>query len=345
MRQIFVILIILAVPFLGGAQTVDFKVSHTCYGDATTLISTATVRDSIVKYLWDFNGDGSFYDWPEGDTVTYTFPYPGFVNVGHKIVTLNGLSKAIYKQIAIGGIAADFSVSNACFGQPVSFRNRSTEYADTAAFFSWDFGDGTPVSNEENPVHLYSFAGMYNVSLYVVTKGGCSDSLVKSITLESPPVVSFIFSGDTIFPEGDSLTVRVQGSFDSVYWSTGARTQSITVYNAGYYWVQVYRGACSVIRGFNVETREYGDEPEVASLITPNGDGFNDLWEILNLAKVGPCEASVYNKRGERVFSSSDYRNDWNGTYKGGPLSNDTYYYSVRCLNGKLIRGTLNILK
>jgi gliding motility-associated-like protein len=99
------------------------------------------------------------------------------------------------------------------------------------------------------------------------------------------------------------------------------------------------------MKSFTAETREYGDEPEVEELFTPNGDGFNDHWEILNLVKMAPCETEVYNRRGERVFSSSDYNNDWDGTWKGKSLPNDTYYYFVRCYNKKLAKGTVNILK
>lgn len=343
-KALFLLAFLVVVLTRGGAQVVDFEASQACLGNPTILKSTSTVRDSIVLYLWDFNGDGSFYD-AIGDSVTNIFPLAGFQNVGHKIITMNGQSKAIYKQISIGGADADFSFKNACYGSPVSFQNTTMVYSDPVFFYAWDFGDGSAISNEENPVHQYAVAGSYSVSLTVITLGGCSDITDQVLSVDVPPAVSLVFSGDTIFPVGDSVVVAVQGIYDSVVWSTGSKRSNITVYYTGYYWAQVYAGNCSVIMGFNVETREYGDTPEVAALITPNGDGFNDLWEILNLARVGPCEAEVFNKRGERVFSAADYQNDWDGTFKGGLLSNDTYYYAVRCFDNNLYRGTLNILK
>ena len=327
-----------------NSQTVDFRTSHGCFGQPTTLISEATVRDSIVLYLWDLNGDGSFYD-AIGDSIVHLFQLPGYQNVGHKVVTIEGHSKAIYKQVPIGGVSAGLTFENACVEEPVLFHNTSVAFADTAILFIWDFGDGSPVSNLENPIHTYMSNNAFLVSFIVQTSGDCKDSIYKDVVIENPPVISFTFYGDTIFPIGDSLIVQASGSFDSVLWSTGARTITIVVRQSGTYTCTAYKGSCSGMKSFTAETREYGDEPEVEELFTPNGDGFNDHWEILNLVKMAPCETEVYNRRGERVFSSSDYNNDWDGTWKGKSLPNDTYYYFVRCYNKKLAKGTVNILK
>ncbi|MCX6181049.1 MAG: gliding motility-associated C-terminal domain-containing protein, partial [Bacteroidetes bacterium] len=52
---------------------------------------------------------------------------------------------------------------------------------------------------------------------------------------------------------------------------------------------------------------------------SPNGDGVNDIFRImqptLNLKTL--LEFSVYNRWGEKVFSTSDVTEGWNGTFKG----------------------------
>jgi gliding motility-associated-like protein len=62
---------------------------------------------------------------------------------------------------------------------------------------------------------------------------------------------------------------------------------------------------------------------------TPNGDGFNDKWLVTNGNCVTKVLARVYNRWGSKVFESLDYKNDWDGTYRGKPLPDGTYYFII----------------
>ena len=63
----------------------------------------------------------------------------------------------------------------------------------------------------------------------------------------------------------------------------------------------------------------------IPNVITPNGDGRNDTWEIVGSEGVDRIEVTVVNRWGNEVYRSGDYRNDWNG----GDLNEGTYYYSI----------------
>ncbi|HRI24943.1 MAG TPA: gliding motility-associated C-terminal domain-containing protein [Ferruginibacter sp.] len=83
---------------------------------------------------------------------------------------------------------------------------------------------------------------------------------------------------------------------------------------------------------------------------TPNGDGINDRWLVTS---GGACTkqiiAKVFNRYGELVYSNENYNNDWDGTYKGKPVADGTYYFVLqyRLINGNSIpvRGDLTILR
>jgi PKD repeat protein len=47
-------------------------------------------------------------------------------------------------------------------GEITQFTNTST---GTALTYSWNFGDGSPVSSQVHPAHLYTAAGSYTVTL------------------------------------------------------------------------------------------------------------------------------------------------------------------------------------
>ena len=91
--------------------------------------------------------------------------------------------------------------------------------------------------------------------------------------------------------------------------------------------------------------RDYRIEPY--NLITPNGDGKNDVWFVENIeAYQEDCLIDIYDRRGNHIVNLSQYQNDWNAMRDGKPLPSDTYYYTIRC-NGhsELINGDLTILR
>ena len=327
------------------ALTVDFSFNEVCLGDSTTFISLsfASPNDSIRYQWWDLTGDGRFNDGT-GDTVTWLFPDSGYPSVGLKVLTWGGEVSALYKLVPVGEVEANFHFSDGCTGQPVPFYDNSKVFGDEAASYTWNFGDGSS-SNERNPIHKFFNTGDYKVIFSIITKIGCTDSMTDTIAIGKSPALTLQFSGDTVFFAGDSVIVSTLETFDSVFWSTGQTTHSITIYSGGTFKVKGWGGGCYNEKSFTTRIKEYEKNPVITTLFTPNGDGINDFWEILNLPTVMPCEATVYNRFGEKVCSTTDYRNDWDGSFNGKILPNDTYYYFVRCYDNVLYKGTVNILK
>ena len=62
---------------------------------------------------------------------------------------------------------------------------------------------------------------------------------------------------------------------------------------------------------------------------SPNGDGTNDYY-VINCPEANPnkSEITIFNRWGNEVFHvSGGYKNNWDGTYRGQPLPDGTYYY------------------
>lgn len=77
------------------------------------------------------------------------------------------------------GPGADFywNPSTIYVGSLISFLDQSI----SAATWSWDFGDGTPVNTLQNPTHDFSEKGTYMVTLTIVDDAGCVDQITKEI--------------------------------------------------------------------------------------------------------------------------------------------------------------------
>ena len=71
----------------------------------------------------------------------------------------------------------------------VQFTDTST---NSPTSWSWDFGDGN-TSTAQNPIHTYSTAGNYTVSLTAISTAGGSNTAIQTryITVNNAPVASF----------------------------------------------------------------------------------------------------------------------------------------------------------
>ncbi|MBG0858979.1 MAG: gliding motility-associated C-terminal domain-containing protein, partial [Bacteroidales bacterium] len=82
----------------------------------------------------------------------------------------------------------------------------------------------------------------------------------------------------------------------------------------------------------------------IPTLITPNGDPYNEYFELRGIETLGRTELIVFDRRGAQVYKSTNYHNDWNGLdYNGNPLPDDTYFYVIKSQNGKSLSGFIVI--
>ncbi|MCY7408681.1 MAG: PKD domain-containing protein [Chitinophagales bacterium] len=126
-------------------------------------------------------------------------------------------------------------------GNEVHFTN--TSQADTSAYWSWGFGDGT-YSDLKNPVHVYNGYGPYVVCLVVNdTFNNCTEYTCDSIYLNNNVgcVADFTY---TI----DGLTITVTntstGTLSAYYWNFGDYTYSSEINTSHEYSEPGYYEVC-----------------------------------------------------------------------------------------------------
>jgi|GEM_PF-1266330 len=82
------------------------------------------------------------------------------------------------------------------------------------------------------------------------------------------------------------------------------------------------------------------------NIITPNGDGKNDFWIVPGLDQYPNNSVKVFDRAARLVYSKNNYNNEWDGTYKGSPLNEDTYYYLIDLGNGSpKLKGFITIIR
>jgi gliding motility-associated-like protein/uncharacterized repeat protein (TIGR01451 family) len=106
---------------------------------------------------------------------------------------------------------------------------------------------------------------------------------------------------------------------------------------------------CSGTPGLTVMPVEQGPAPSAEltfpNVFTPNGDGMNEYFKVGGLETYTGAELYIYNRWGNQVYASKDYKNDWNGN----GLNEGTYYYLLRVKTSseetKSFKGWVEILR
>jgi gliding motility-associated-like protein len=79
---------------------------------------------------------------------------------------------------------------------------------------------------------------------------------------------------------------------------------------------------------------------KINNMITPNGDGINDGWEIEGLENYPGTVVRVMDKNGKIVLETTvKDKFFWNGSFLGRPLPTDNYWYHIILTDGRLLTG------
>lgn len=80
-------------------------------------------------------------------------------------------------------------------------------------------------------------------------------------------------------------------------------------------------------------------------VLSPNGDGVNDVWVIKDIQLFPNSEVSISNRWGITVFSAKGYQNNWDGRVDNGALPDGTYYFVVKFDETNIVKGTVTIIR
>ena len=166
----------------------NFTATNICIGNTTTFTDISSVTTgSINSWMWDF-GDGSF---SAQQNPTHTFASSGTYNVILAVKSSSGCQNSVTKTVTVNPLpVANFNFINSCQGSAVNFTDNSSVSSGNITTYAWTFGDGS-TSSAQNPSHAFAASGNYNVSLQVTTAGGCTNTIVRTITVYPMPSANF----------------------------------------------------------------------------------------------------------------------------------------------------------
>ena len=190
-----------------------------------------------------------------------------------------------------------------------------------------------------NPIQTSQNITLSNAGTYIVTitnAAGCTKT--KTFTVVNSEIATITNIDVTDFNEALIATISVTGNGNYEYSLDGITYQDNPVFNlsdSGEYTIYVNdKNNCGVV----FETFYALHYPK---FFTPNGDNYNDTWQIKNLDKKGLENSIIYifDRFGKLVKQINPSGTGWNGTFNGNQLSSSDYWFVLELTNGKTIKG------
>jgi gliding motility-associated-like protein len=316
--------------------------------------SIADASEAQFSYAWTF-GDPNNVSGASSKNPIHRYTSAGPFNIKLTITSKDGCVKDTTKTLSniFPQPKAAFTATpdTICLGDNITFTDNSNGMGSAVVKWIWDFKDGK-TDTIRSVTHTYASASTYPVTLSIINANGClSDIATVPVSVNAYPVVD---AGPTLFVlQNHSTTLRpiVTGNNLQFVWTPARYLDDDSIKNplSSPLTDQLYRLTVTGIGGCaasdTVRVKIFKD-PLIPNVFSPNGDGINDKWVITYLDTYPGASVEVYNRYGQRVYSSVGKSLQWDGTIDGKELPVGTYYYLINPRNGReQISGSVTILK
>ncbi len=331
-----------------GTYTIRVRDNSGCFRDTVvTILQPAALSATIqtTNATCSATPNGGINIEANGGTVNYQYSINGTTYQSGAAFAVNEGNYTVYVQDANGcttqqnvtvNLTNDLAVqtrqdTTICRGASVALTT-----SGNAASYTWA-GNNLSNTSIASPVAQPNTVGLNTYTL-TATLGQCTVNRTVNITVENQVSASAgpdqtILSGDLVQLNGvvtgggtftwSSTPNDISLSSTSVLNPTAQPTATTT-----YTLTTVSVVGCISTDDVLVTVIPYCIRMKNA--FSPNGDGINDIWKIYDqfdcLTKI---KVVVFNRYGSKVYENNDYRNNFDGRYKGNPLPDGTYYAVV----------------
>jgi len=313
-----------------------------CPGGNTTLTSLATGGDGTYVYSWmPGAGAASSFNVSPASTTNYT------ITITDGCTTTPATATVTVTVLPLPIIAFSPNITSGCFPTCITFTDATTVSGGAVASWSWNLGDGTTSTLQNPATHCSYAAGTYDITLTVITTGGCSSTstINNMITIYPQPVAQFIFGPQPTNTEAPIINFT-DLSVDATNWSwnfgdpanlsqpnnSNQMNPSHMYADSGQYCVTLTVqsiGGCA-----DTTTNCLRIEPEytcyIPNAFTPNGDDMNNVFAPKG-QNIVEFTMRIFDRWGNMIFKSNSMNDGWNGIVQNKSIvvQEDVYVYNI----------------
>ncbi|MDR6967571.1 gliding motility-associated-like protein [Flavobacterium arsenatis] len=175
-------------------------------------------------------------------------------------------------------------------------------------------------------------AGTYTVT--VTNDVGCSNVRTVTVSEILVPVI------DQIIIDHRTVTITTTITGDYEYALDGLDYQDSNVFNnvIGGVRTAFVRNRC----GRDIEDFDLIILPK---FFTPNGDGYNDTFQIEGNSMLPKVKIAIFDRQGALIIYLDERNSSWDGTFNGNLLPATDYWYKANFTNGSEMKGHFSLIR
>lgn len=199
--------------------------------------------------------------------------------------------------------------------------------------FQWynghDAVTGNEIIGETGTSFTTSTVGLYSVKVTNISNAANCSSIFNLSTQNSIVPNTLTINPDELIAFGTNNTVTAivtPASPDYLYSINGSSFQTSNVFTnipgGDYTLTVINKFGCAEISG----TFTIVDYP---NYFTPNGDGFNDTWNIKGSNALDLAIIRIFDRYGKLIAQIDPNGEGWNGTFNNKPLPSTDYWFTI----------------
>ena len=289
-----------------------------CYPNAGFLTTRSTPHDYV-----EWKEDGNIFDVGV-DSSDHVFPYPGKINYEVLIYdSICGKSATDAKIVTLSQPLPTYPIDTVlCPNTPIT----SKVIGDNGFTYLWK--PEVLFSNPKSDIQTFLPKKNERISIIVTDTIGCVDSSGYNIgILES---IEAITEKEFKFCRRISDGVEIYANLlNSYLWEPSGYTSNP---------LKVTTTSTHFLTGLDVNNCPVKDtvkviercDPElyVPNAFSPNGDGQNDFFEVFGY-DVSSFDIKIFDRWGEIIYHSADFKFNWDGKYKSQTVPIGTYPFVI----------------
>ncbi|MGY4385143.1 gliding motility-associated-like protein [Pedobacter sp. UYP24] len=198
---------------------------------------------------------------------------------------------------------------------------------------------------------LIAGLGIHTITYTYAASNSCDESITQTVTVYPSPTLTVANEIFILIGGQKQVTASATGNGLTYKWSPSIGLSKDDILNPimqgdddrEYTLTVTTNQGCFVSHKILLKILRV---VEPSNAFSPNGDGINDTWGIKYIDSYPNVSVDIFNRYGNKIFSSTGYKKPFDGIYKNEPLPVGTYYYIINPNIGtKNVTGSLTIIR
>jgi len=333
---------------------VDISYANLCDGIIIPFKQETSITSGYIQsFVWKFSDGFTSYQ----DQFDKSFLIPGKYTLSLTAESDKSCSSTYEKELIVGETpVVNFSILNGltpntgCLNESIDLQN-NTVHADASSLsFEWNFDNGS-TSTKKSPEVVFDQPGTYRIVVIATSRAQCIDSMDREFVVFEEHKT---YAGEDVeISKGIAYQLMATGSVGYTWtpadklndyaisnpMATITETTEFEVTGTDYFGCRTQDAiTLSVLEDYSILAN---------NVITPDGNGENDVWVIKNIETYPENHVMVFDRWGREVYSVDSYKNDWGATDREGRVLMDgTYYYVLEFPEvNKVVKGAITVIK